>query len=167
MTVNEIKFQFKTYKTSDNDLPDDYKKLIEVAKSYAKKAYTPYSKFNVGAAVLLANNHIIGGNNQENAAYPSGLCAERVALFYANAAHPEQAVKAIAICASSKNIFSPVPIPPCGSCRQVIAETSQRYQTPIALVLYGEETTYVINDAINLLPLIFDKLYLSGQGGDE
>ncbi len=101
----------------------DDKLLLEKAEEAVHKAYAPYSEFKVGAALRLANGAVIQGNNQENAAYPSGLCAERVALFYASAQFPSIAVEAIAITVNSPNGLLETPIPPCGACRQVMAET--------------------------------------------
>ncbi len=132
-------------------------KLIQESRSAKDKAYSPYSEFKVGAAVLLDNEIIIQGNNQENAAYPSGLCAERVALFYANSAYPNNSVKAIAITASNSNGIIQKPIAPCGSCRQVMLETEQRYNTDMKIYLVGRNKIYSVLGAKSLLPLFFDK----------
>lgn len=131
--------------------------LIQESKDVVKNAYAPYSKFQVGAAVLLENGEIITGTNQENAAYPSGLCAERVAVFYANSKFPDIPVKAIAVTAFTNNNFVKTPIPPCGSCRQVLVETETRFQKPIKIYLVSESKITVINDAKDLLPLNFDE----------
>jgi cytidine deaminase len=131
------------------------KKLIDAAKVSTQRAYAPYSHFQVGAAVLLANNEIITGNNQENAAYPSGLCAERTALFYANSRFPDEAVDAIAIAAYTHGDFLDEPITPCGACRQVILEAQNRYKHPVRILLYGRKTIYVIEKISDLLPLSF------------
>lgn len=144
--------------TDIEKLPEADRNLIKQAKQAAGKSYSPYSKFKVGAAVLLENGKTIQGNNQENAAYPSGLCAERVALFYANAEYPDTPVNAIAICAyNSENRLTELPIPPCGSCRQVILETEDRFSYPIRIILTGRNKIYVIEKATQLLPLHFDK----------
>ncbi|HAZ03233.1 MAG TPA: cytidine deaminase, partial [Marinilabiliales bacterium] len=113
------------------DLSSDLQKIIIESKEAALRAYAPYSNFNVGAAVLLSNGEVFSGNNQENAAYPSGLCAERVAIFYANSKYPNVPVLAIAICAFNKNGILKTPVPPCGSCRQVLLESEIRFKTPI------------------------------------
>ena len=134
--------------------------LINKSKDAVKNAYAPYSKFNVGAAVLLANGKIITGTNQENAAYPSGLCAERVAIFYANSTFPNVPVKAIAVTAFTNNQFIDKPLPPCGSCRQVIVETETRFKTPIKIFLVSKEKITVIEDAKTLLPINFDEHFL-------
>lgn len=140
-----------------NELSEEDRKLIDMAKEATKRSYAPYSKFSVGAAALLANGEIITGNNQENAAYPSGLCAERTTLFYANSQYPDQAVKTLAIAARTENDFLDSPIPPCGACRQVILETEKRYNQPIRILLYGKENIYLIKGIEDLLPLSFSK----------
>lgn len=131
------------------------KKLIEAAKEATKKAYVPYSEFRVGAAALLENGKIISGNNQENAAYPSGLCAERTTIFFANATYPDQKVEAIAVAAWYKGKFTDDVITPCGGCRQVLLETENRFNSPIKILMYGNEEVYVLNSVKDLLPLSF------------
>ncbi len=152
----EIHIYYQEY-SSVGELPTPYQQLVEQSKEASKLAYSPYSKFNVGAALLLDNEQIVKGNNQENAAYPSGLCAERVATFYANAEYPNNAVKAIAIAAANSEGFLSVPITPCGSCRQVLLETEERYEQEISIILYGTEKIWVIPNAKSLLPFSFDK----------
>lgn len=139
-----------------DELAEDERNLIDRAKSASFRSYSPYSGFSVGAAVLLDNGLIIEGNNQENAAYPSGLCAERTTLFYANSAYPDNRVTKLAIAAQTKGKFVEDPIPPCGSCRQVMLETEKRYGQPIRILLYGEKHIYATNGVKNLLPLSFD-----------
>jgi Cytidine deaminase len=143
------------------ELSEQEKNLVDAAKKTALDAYTPYSHFNVGAAILLGNGEIVSGNNQENAAYPSGLCAERTTLFYANASHPKEYVDTIAIAAYSEGRYTSEPITPCGSCRQVILETQNRYKHPVKLILYGESEIYKIEKITDILPLSFgsDNLY--------
>lgn len=152
----EIKILIQSF-TNIDQLSAEDNMLINKAKDAANKAYAPYSGFSVGAALLLSNNEIITGSNQENAAYPSGLCAERVALFYANAQYPESSVNTIVVCAKNKNGFMKDPIPPCGSCRQVIIETAERYQNKIKLIMYADNEIQIIEDATQLLPLYFKK----------
>ena len=132
--------------------------LVDSAKEALKKAYSPYSNFQVGAAILLDNNEVICGSNQENAAYPSGLCAERTALFYANSNYPDQAVDTIAIAAFTNGTYTEQPITPCGACRQVILETQNRYKHPIRIILYGEKEIYIVEKITDLLPLSFNLL---------
>ncbi len=145
---------------SVKELSKEEQVLINKSKEIVKNAYAPYSKFNVGAAVLLENGEIITGTNQENAAYPSGLCAERVAIFYANSKYPNIPVKAIAVTAFTNNQFIEKPLPPCGSCRQVIIETETRFKTPIKIYLVSKDKITVIEDAKTLLPINFDEHFL-------
>ncbi len=150
-----------TYEYSVEELSKEEQILINTSKDVVSHAYAPYSKFKVGAAVLLENGEIITGTNQENAAYPSGLCAERVAVFYANSKYPDVPVKAIAVTAFTNNKFVETPVPPCGSCRQVLVETETRFNTPIKIYLVSETGITVIHDAKELLPLNFDESSLS------
>ncbi|MCX6309545.1 MAG: cytidine deaminase [Bacteroidia bacterium] len=137
------------------ELPEIEKILIERAKSASVNAYAPYSHFLVGAAVLLENGEIISVNNQENAAYPSGLCAERTAMFYANANYPDVAVTTLAVAAQNAGGFLKDPIAPCGSCRQVLLETEQRYGKKLRVLLYGASEIAIIETVKDLLPLSF------------
>lgn len=139
-----------------DELTSADKSLIDAAKKATERSYAPYSCFSVGAAALLANGIVVTGTNQENAAYPSGLCAERTTLFYANSQYPDQAVLTLAIAACTKKDFIDMPIPPCGSCRQVILETEKRYKQPIRILLYGKQCIYEIHSICDLLPLSFD-----------
>ncbi len=141
---------------------NEKKDLIEKAKNSSNSAYAPYSGFHVGAAVLLEDGTIVTGSNQENAAYPSGLCAERTALFYANAHYPDLAVKAIAITAKTKGNFTKDICAPCGSCRQVLVEVENRYNTPIQIIMYGENHIYEVDSIRDLLPFCFGKDSLNG-----
>ncbi|WP_130734093.1 cytidine deaminase [Flavobacterium sp. J27] len=126
-----------------------------------KKAYAPYSKFQVGTAILLDNGEIILGSNQENAAYPSGLCAERVAIFYAGANYPDAKVLKLFISASPKDRELEDPIPPCGSCRQSIAEYEMKQDSGIEIYFMGSKgKVYHSNSLQNLLPFLFEKKHL-------
>jgi len=131
------------------------KNLIDAAKDAVKRAYVPYSHFHVGAAVLLANQEIITGSNQENVAYPSGICAERTTLFYANSRFPDTAVDTLAVAAYTNGDFTDDPVTPCGACRQVILETQNRYKHPVRILLYGKKAIYIIEQITDLLPLAF------------
>lgn len=142
---------------SANELGNDDGLLVKNAIEATEKAYAPYSKFRVGACVLLANGKMFTGNNQENAAYPSGLCAERVAIFYANSEYPDVPVKAIAVAASNKGGRIENPVPPCGSCRQVLLESETRFKNNIKVILVGEPKIIIINNVKELLPLSFEK----------
>lgn len=146
---------------SIEELPNDVQQLMDQAIEIRKKAYAPYSQFRVGAALLLDNGKIVLGSNQENAAYPSGLCAERVAIFYAGSVYPEAKILKMAITAASDNNQTKAPIPPCGSCRQSIAEYEIKQETPIEIYFMGEiGEVYKSTSLKNLLPFMFDKKFL-------
>lgn len=133
------------------------RELIDAAREATFRSYSPYSHFSVGAAARLADGTIVCGNNQENAAYPSGLCAERTTLFYANSRYPDQAVKTLAIAArNEQGEFLENPIPPCGACRQVMLETETRYNQTMRILLYGSKGIYEVKKVGDLLPLSFD-----------
>lgn len=133
------------------------RELMNRAVEAAKNAYAPYSNFHVGAALLLNNGKIITGNNQENAAYPSGLCAERVAVFYAASQYPEAAVLSLAIAATDKKGVLKEWISPCGACRQVLLEVEARGRKPMRVLLCGGKTTRIAPSAKVLLPFAFDE----------
>ena len=144
-----------------NELPSEIQTLMNQAIETRKNAYAPYSKFRVGAAILLDNGKIVLGSNQENAAYPSGLCAERVAIFQAGAIYPNAKIVKLAITAASDTNPTLSPIPPCGACRQSIAEYEFKQDTPIEIYFMGESgEVYRSNSINNLLPLSFDKTSL-------
>lgn len=133
--------------------------LLNEARAAAKRAYAPYSKFRVGAAVLLDNGEIISGNNQENAAYPSGLCAERTTVFYANSRYPEAKVLHLMIYAETDAGPVESPVTPCGACRQVLLEKEAQQGQPIRVSLAGAKDVYHLPSVGGaLLPLAFDKL---------
>ena len=156
MKKTVVQSEFFEFESAD-ELNDEDKKLVAEAKSSAKDAYAPYSNFYVGAAVLLANGMIVKGNNQENASYPIGLCAERVAIFSAGANYPGVEIKAIAITAFSKEFLIDKPVAPCGACRQAIAEYEHRYKNPIRLILIGEKGNAVVAEGIKqFLPFMFN-----------
>lgn len=142
------------YRYDELSLAD--KTLVDAAREATQRSYAPYSHFSVGAAALLADGTVVTGTNQENAAYPSGLCAERTTLFYANSQYPLQAVQTLAVAARTEKDFIDMPIPPCGSCRQVILETEKRYKQPIRILLYGKKCVYEVRSIADLLPLSFD-----------
>ncbi|MCP1997562.1 cytidine deaminase [Flavobacterium sp. HSC-61S13] len=132
--------------------------LMQAAIEVRKKAYAPYSQFRVGAAILLEDGTIVVGSNQENAAFPSGLCAERTAIFYAGATHPNVAMVSIAISASSDVKTTTTPIPPCGACRQAILEYEDKQARPIRMLFMGAEGAVIESPSlINILPFHFDK----------
>ncbi len=155
MNTKEIKIIITEF-TGISELPEEEQKLLQQAAKSVSNSYAPYSEFHVGAAVLLENGELICGSNQENAAYPSGLCAERVAMFYANSKYPGVNVKALAIVAHADNFLIDNPISPCGTCRQVIAETENRQKSKIRILMQGETGSVNMTEGIdNLLPLTF------------
>lgn len=157
MKTLEIKTNVRVYEPQE--LPEDLRELVNRAKLKCQDSYAPYSKFHVGAAIRMENGDIFSGCNQENAAYPSGLCAERTTLFYAQAQRPKEPVIALAIAAETNGKFTDLPTPPCGACRQVMIETEQRGGKPMQIILAGEKAVYVIDSAKDLMPLVFDELY--------
>ena len=156
----EIKTSFTVYQSLD-ELPQEIQSLMQQAIAVRKNAYAPYSKFKVGTALLLDNGKVVLGSNQENAAYPSGLCAERVAIFQSGAIYPDAKIIKMAITAASDTNQTLAPIPPCGSCRQSIYEYEFKQNNPIAIYFMGESGEIYKSDSIkNLLPLSFDKNFL-------
>ena len=142
-----------------DELPEERRKLVDAALEATQRSYAPYSHFYVGAAVMLDNGVIVTGNNQENVAFPSGLCAERTALFYANAQYPEVPVKALAIVArDSSGKVTQAPISPCGACRQVMLETENRFGKPMEILLASAEEVIVVERVSALLPLAFSDI---------
>lgn len=140
-----------------SELTSDDKKLIDSAKSAMSDAYAPYSRFNVGAVVLLDNGVYVKGNNQENASYPVGMCAERVAIFAASANYPGIKMNAIAISAKSDHFLIDKPVTPCGACRQAIAEYEHKFGKEIKMIMSGETGKILVTKSINnLLPYQFN-----------
>ncbi len=130
--------------------------LVEKAYEVMKNAYAPYSKFKVGASIRLSNNEIVTGSNQENIAYPSGLCAERVALFSAGANFPNEKVETLCIVAKGDLVPVETILSPCGGCRQVMIETEKRQGENYRIILVSQnEKTIIFNSALDLLPLAF------------
>lgn len=160
--MKEVKIESTIYVfDSLEELPQDALSLMQEAIQARKKAYAPYSNFQVGAALLLDNNKVVTGNNQENASYPSGLCAERTAIYYAGSQYPNAKILRMAITAGSKINKTTSPIPPCGACRQAIAEYEVKQDIPIEIYFMGEEGKVAKSNSLaNLLPLIFDKSVL-------
>tara|TARA_R100000935_G_scaffold18503_1_gene35841 strand:- start:70282 stop:70767 length:486 start_codon:yes stop_codon:yes gene_type:complete len=143
------------------ELPQSIQELMHKAQEARERAYAPYSLFKVGAALQLANGELVTGNNQENAAFPSGLCAERVAAFHAGAMYPGVAFQTMALTVRSLNKEVDTPTPPCGACRQSLAEYEVNQKAPVTLYFMGETGKVVRANSIkDLLPLIFDSSYL-------
>lgn len=151
----ELKIEYTDFENED-ELNSEDRELLQKARLAAKSAYAPYSNFHVGAALLLENGKIIIGNNQENVAYPSGLCAERVAIYAAGATYPDQAIKTIAVTCKSPSFEVNEPLSPCGACRQAISEYEVRHKSKIRILLAGEKGKIRMVESISdLLPFMF------------
>ena len=157
MTSKEIRIAFNEYESLDQLDPRD-KELAEAAIEATKTSYAPYSRFNVGAAVRLDNGTIVKGSNQENAAYPSGICAERTTMFYASATYPEATMTTLAIAASQEGIVCENPVSPCGACRQVMAQYQLKGGRNLEIILIGSTKIWKFEKVDDLLPLIFDNI---------
>ncbi|MEE2931048.1 MAG: cytidine deaminase [Bacteroidota bacterium] len=154
--MKEKRIELVIKSLSFDELNNQDQDLVEKAKKSSNDAYAPYSGFMVGASLLLENGKIINANNQENVAYPSGLCAERVGIFYASAEYPNIAINTIAIAAFSKSFQINDMISPCGSCRQVMAEYEEKQNSNIKMILYSsDENILVLESVKDLLPLLF------------
>lgn len=155
MKEQTLHIELKNY--TYEELREADRQLIETARQATYRSYSPYSRFSVGAAARLADGTIVSGSNQENAASPSSLCAERTTLFYANAQYPDQAVETLAIAArNERGEFLDKPISPCGACRQVMIEVERRFNRPMRILLYGKQDICEVKGATDLLPLSFD-----------
>ena len=155
MNKRKLEIQYTVFKNRE-ELPNEDKMLIDKAKEISEKAYSPYSEFRVGAAVLLDNGEIFTANNQENASYPEGLCAERIALFYAMSQFPTEKIKTVAICGNPSKFELNHFISPCGGCRQVMLECEERGQQKMRILLSGTSGEVLLIEGVeNLLPFQF------------
>ena len=157
MTNKEIKIAYTEY-TSLDEINAQDRVLVESAIEATETAYAPYSNFHVGAAVRFEDGDIVKGSNQENAAYPSGICAERTALFYASASRPGVPMNAIAIAAAQEGKLIPNPVAPCGACRQVMIQYQIKSGCPMKIFLIGGEKIYEFKNVESLLPFVFDSI---------
>ena len=157
MTNKEIKIAYREYE-SLAELEAEDMTLASAAIEAMNSAYAPYSRFNVGAAVMFEDGEIIKGSNQENAAYPSGLCAERTALFYASASRPDKAMEALAIVAGQDGKICSSPVTPCGACRQVMAQYETKSGRHMRILLVGSDRIWRFEKVEDLLPFIFDSI---------
>ncbi len=157
MTNKEIKISYMEYDSIEQMNPED-RELAQAAINATKHSYTPYSKFNVGAAVMLEDGEIITGSNQENAAYPSGLCAERTAMFYASANRPDKAMTKIAVAAGQEGKLCDSPATPCGACRQVMAQYQTKGGRNMEIILVGGKKIWKFEKVDDILPFIFDSI---------
>lgn len=160
--MKEIVIETKVTICQASELNAQQQRLVEIAKQKTQDSYAPYSHYQVGAAALLADGQIVTGCNQENAAYPSGLCAERTTLFAANANHPDTPVVALAIASFTDGHFTHETSSPCGACRQVMLETEHRFGQPMEVILYGERECHIFHSASDLLPMNFVSESLKG-----
>ena len=155
MIKQEYHFGYEVY-DSISELPEADRQLLNQARQITAAAYAPYSRFLVGATALLANGAIVNGTNQENASYPVGICAERVAIFAASSQQPGEAIEAIAIAAQTESFELSNPVTPCGSCRQVMAEYQNLSGQPIRVIMKGmTRKIWVVDGVEDLLPLMF------------
>ncbi len=153
-----------TVYSSLDELSSKDKELVLRAREVSKTAYAPYSQFYVGAAIRLASNEIVEGSNQENMAYPSGMCAERVAIYYANSHHSDQKIESIAVTAFAKKFDVNHPVSPCGACRQSMAEYELKQNQPIRLIMTGESGEIYIAESIEtVLPFMFNEIELKNE----
>ena len=153
--MKDIKLEINIQYCQVDELSGEDQELVKEAKEATRNSYAKYSHFCVGAAIRLQNGRIIKGANQENAAFPSSLCAERTAVFAAQANYPEQPITALAIAAKNEYGFTGEPVMPCGSCRQVMLEIEDRYQQAVKIMLYGTDGVYVLKSVKDLMPLCF------------
>jgi cytidine deaminase len=159
MIEKNIRISYTEYR-STGELPESEKKLANEAVNAASSAYAPYSGFRVGAALMFEDETIIRGANVENAAFPSGSCAEKTVISYAVSNFPDKRPVAIAIAALSDGMMTGEPVPPCGNCRQMLIEEEQRQGKPIRVILAGSTKTLVLNDSRSLMPLSFTRTNL-------
>jgi len=160
MKKRKQEFEYTLFDSGEG-LSSENKSLMGIAIAARKGAYAPYSKFKVGAAVLLENGKTVIGSNQENASYPAGVCAERVAMMYAGAKYPDFEIKAIAISATSENHQVDKPVSSCGICRQTMAEYEQKQKGPIEILMMGETGAIIKCDStLDLIPFAFDSSFL-------
>ncbi len=153
--MKALEIKTKVTLCSMEELSQEDRELVQRAIEATHNSYANYSHFHVGAALRLNNGHVVIGANQENAAFPSGLCAERTAIFAAQANYPDQPVVALAVAASNDKGLTEVPVTPCGACRQVGLEIEDRYHQDIRVLLYGTKGVYVVRSIHDLMPLSF------------
>ena len=157
MLTKEILIKYEEL-SSPEELCETEKGLVEAAVKAVGSSYAPYSHFNVGAAVLLDDGTVVTGSNQENAAYPSGLCAERTAMFSAGAQYPDRGIRCLAVAGGFDGVISDEPAAPCGACRQVMAQYQRKAGADMAVILIGARKLYRFSRVDDLLPMIFDNL---------
>jgi cytidine deaminase len=157
MTNKQIDIQFEEYSTID-ELNAEDRELAQAAIEGMRGSYAPYSHFNVGAAVRMSNGQIVRGANQENAAFPSGLCAERTAMFAAGAKYPDKDMCSLALCGGLYGRLTDEPATPCGACRQVMAQYQAKAGRPMSVIMVGAKKIWKFAKVDDILPLIFDSI---------
>lgn len=157
MNKKEFKISYTEYKSVDELQPED-RELAAEAMAAMNNAYAPYSHFHVGAAVRMSNGQIVRGSNQENAAFPSGLCAERTAMFAASARYPDKDMRSIALAGGVHGILTREPATPCGACRQVMAQYQAKAGKPVSVIMIGKDRIWKFERIDDILPLIFDSI---------
>ena len=157
--MENIQFVIDVELKSYDELSETDRMLIDAAKEATSRSYAPYSHFFVGASALLSNGKIVTGSNQENAAFPSGLCAERTCVFHANSEYPNASVKSLAVACRDQQDFIERPSAPCGSCRQVLLDTEKRYGKPMRVLLFSKNGIYIFKSVADLLPFSFTNDY--------
>jgi cytidine deaminase len=156
--MKELELKIQIHECQFADLTDEERQLLNEAIEATERSYAKYSQFHVGASVVLQNGVHVMGCNQENAAFPAGICAERSAIFAAGAQYPDQPVRMLAIAArNTKGELTEEPVSPCGTCRQVMIETETRFQQPIRILLYGQRRIFVMDGIRQLMPLSFNE----------
>ena len=157
MEQKAINISFQEYK-SINELNAEDRELAGCAIQAMGRAYAPYSHFHVGAAVRMSNGQIVEGANQENAAFPSGLCAERTAMFAASAKYPDKDIRSIALAGGVHGLLTDMPATPCGACRQVMAQYQTKAGKPVSVIMIGKSRVWKFEKVDDILPLIFDSI---------
>ncbi len=157
MQNKQLNISYQVYQSKD-ELPAEWKALLQKAIEATERAYAPYSNFKVGAAILLDNGEVVCGSNQENAAYPSGLCAERSACYYAGAAYPGARMLAIAVAACHEGGLTETPTYPCGACRQALVQYEEMGGAPMTVIVGSAGRVEVFASVKDLLPFYFDNL---------
>ena len=157
MTERQIQISYQEYNSIEEMNPEDRELAAEAIKAM-QGAYAPYSHFHVGAAVRMSNGQIVRGANQENAAFPSGLCAERTAMFSASAKYPDKDMRSIAIAGGVHGRLGREPATPCGACRQVMAQYQTKAGKPMSVIMIGADKIWKFEKVDDILPLIFDSI---------
>jgi cytidine deaminase len=154
--MRELTIKSQIWEAQTDELSKKERELVKKAIDATERSYAPYSRFSVGAALMLRNGEVIIGCNQENAAFPAGICAERAAIYSAGAQYPDEPIMMLAIAArNDRGELQQEPVPPCGICRQVLLESETRFNQSVRLLLYGQSHVYIVDGVKELMPLSF------------